>query len=52
MKKRISAIELITEVSGEDARRLVQELAHPSPNPAAERLIAGAKKLTFKLQDL
>ncbi len=52
MAKRIPAIELITEVSGEDAKRLVKELMDPTPNPAAEKLIAGAKKLKFRLEDL
>jgi|GEM_PF-3968492 len=52
MGKRIPAIELITEVSGEDAKRLVKELMDPTPNPAAIAAWERAKKLNFTLADL
>ena len=48
----MAAIELITEVSGEDAKRLVKELMNPTPNPAAKKLWDAAMKLDFKLEDL
>ena len=50
--KQMAAIELITEVSGEDAKRLVKELMNPTPNPAAERFWKRVKKLKFRLEDL
>ncbi|MDP2717765.1 MAG: hypothetical protein Q8P02_03400 [Candidatus Micrarchaeota archaeon] len=52
MGKRFPAIELITEVSGEDAKRLAKDLIDPTPNPAAIAQWERAKKLNIRLEDL
>lgn len=52
MAKKIPAIDLVIEVSGEDAKRLARELMDPTPNPAAIAAWERAKKLNIRLEDL
>jgi len=45
-------LTLITELSDSDAKIFIKEQENPTPNPAAEKLVAEARKLKIDFSKL